>query len=443
MSKHLPTLPKARRLAVLRNILRNVYTGRCRTGRSSTTKSPRCTSSLKLRHGSIPPSLSQILALYDIDRAERIALLSNNHADFEIRVIPREKVNEIRRRGSNVHILGDITRISQREMLAKAKKFAPVSRICVKEPTFFIPPIKYEYEESIKVIEQRKEPVKVLARIGGCIDEAPAISSNNDIHEVSRSQDVKNNCGSGTTQNFSFHLVMEKMVYVMIEERKKEIAEEKREIRQKEQSLERQKIELEEKEKKLNEFTEMYHTVQKMNDGKATDEEAAEKLKQVSLPNDDKKLLCEKFEESRLMATMLDATEQFLGPEHLRVEETTRWSDYHVAICLQYYLHINKYGNPSLLYGLRSKYFNYFKSETKFKTLRSYRQYCDVMRQLTENEFDRLILDGIGVDKNTTIGRTSLRQWYNTYWQLSEIFKKHIYLPPSKEKQQKNNIEIR
>ena len=134
------------------------------------------------------------------------------------------------------------------------------------------------------------------------------------------------------------------------------------------------------------------------------------------------------------MTTLLDATEQFLGPDHLRIEETTKWSDYHVAICLQYYLHINNYGNPSLLYGLRSKYFNYFKSETKFKTLRSYRQYCAVMSKLTENEFDRLILDGIGRENNTTIGRTSLRQWYNTYWQLSAIFQEHIYIPPSQEK---------
>ncbi|MBP5374753.1 MAG: hypothetical protein J6Y38_00275 [Bacteroidaceae bacterium] len=388
--------------------------------------------------------------MYNLDSADKDALLNNKQADFEIRVISRKKAKETLKRGIHLHILGDVIHISQSEMLAKAKKIAPLSSICVKTPTFFTPPIKYELEKSLILLKDVQYPQNSklrkslrltssirgggsLVRIEGKFGIAPAISSGG-IRGMSRSLNIEDSCDSGTTQNYSGTFFMEKMVYVMIEDTKKEITEEKRKIKQKEKSLERQKTKLEEKKKKLSKLTEMYYTAQKMNEGKATDDEAAEKLKQVSLPNDDKKLLCENFEESRLMTTMLAATEQFLGSEHIRVEEATRWSDYHVAICLQYYLHVNKYGNPSLLYGLRSKYFNYFKSETKFKTLRSYRQYCDVMRQLTKNEFDRLILEGIGVDKNTTIGRTSLRQWYNTYWQLSEIFKKHIYLPPSKEK---------
>ena len=446
MNKFFPTHLKARRS----NALRHFYTSRYRAGRSSTTKSPRSTSLWDLVHKSMPSSLPQILALQNLDSADKNALLTNKHADFEIRVISSEQAKETLKKGTHIHILGDVSHISQREMLAKAKKFAPMSRMCVKDITFFTPPIKHELEGRLILLKniQGPQPGKLRkshrltaslqgggfpARMGGIYGVAPAISSGG-IHCAPRSMNVKDGGDSGTTQNYSGNLVMEKMVYVMIEDTKKEITKERRKIKQKEQSLERQKTELEEKEKKLNELTEMYHTAQKMNEGKVTDVEAAKKLKQLSLPNDDTKLLCEKFEENLLMVTLLDATEQFLGPDHLRIEETTKWSDYHVAICLQYYLHINKFGNPSLLYGLRSKYFNYFKSETKFKTLRSYRQYCAVMSQLTENEFDRLILDGIGSENNTTIGRTSLRQWYNTYWQLSAIFQKHIYAPPSQEK---------
>ena len=328
-------------------------------------------------------------------------LPKNKDTEYETRVISLREVQRLRNKGVRVCILGTVNRI---------------------------------------IVNKKKVPVKVKlhAMLGGpqssvrpkggfsCSVEGSGDSKGGPDASQSVSMIVSGSGGSGI--NYSCYPFLEQAVYVIIEKRREDFVKEKRKLKQQEHSLKQQMDKLINKEKELDLITEKLSAFFKAMNGK-DDSELKELLVQDLLPVDKNKLLSAQYEESLLMKTMINATESFLGPDHILIKGTAKWLDYHVLICLLFYLHVNHYGNPSLLYGLRSKFFYYFKKEKRFKTLRSYRQFAQVTTNLLDKEieFDQVIKNPQKNVPEKSIGRISLYQWSNLYWDLSKIFEKHIF----------------
>ena len=333
-------------------------------------------------------------------------LSTNKDADFETRIITRREVNRLRSIGVPVYILGT------------------VNQIIVKKT-----PVPVKVKQHILL----SGPKPQVPSKGGFSCSIKDINGSNgdkgDTHGLSQSVGMNVSTGGGNGIRYTCNPDMEQLLIALVKRGRKEITKERRSINMQELSLKQKKDALAEKEKEQKQFEEKLSTITKAKNGQANDNELKNLKNQSSLPVDEKKLLAAKYEESLLMTTMLDATESFLGPNHLLIEGSAKWSDYHVLICLLFYLHINHFGNPSLLYGLRSKFFNYFKKEPTFKTLHSYRQFAQVTAKLLDGDidFEKKITKTISKDTELTIGRISLYKWWKFYWDLSEIFEKHIF----------------
>lgn len=423
--------------AIRRKALKEILANRNNAFSKSSTKCRRMTDIWKYRYSPISSLLSHSY-LYNIKDEVKSTLLNNRDATYEIRIVSRREANRMRHQGLVIHVLGRVEKITQKEMLEKAQKYALLSDIYVREKNFFTPLPQLK----ISVLATpRFEPSPIKLRHGG-----PSSYRHESIHNSHLGGSFRTTCapdsggsgspsgiggmrhvsGGGSSSRHSSNSRLEQMVYTLIQNKKAEITKQKRSISQTRQSLERKEEKLAKEEDELRKIEKEYEEIKT---GEDTAKPVMDKQKeehQATLSVDPIKLLSVEFEENLLMSAMLEATETFLGPEHMLVEGKTRWVDYHVAICLQYYLHINHLGNPSLLYGLRCKYFNYFKDSKKFKTLRSYRQYCSVLCELSKNDFDRILNEKNGADKEKMIGRTSLHEWYSTYWRLAEIFQKKI-----------------
>ena len=238
------------------------------------------------------------------------------------------------------------------------------------------------------------------------------------------------------------------MLYVLIQNQKEEIDKQKENNSLTRKALDRKDRELDNIKSELKKMEDVLEEIKKGECPEPlplkVDGEAVKKEESATLSANPSKLLLGKLDDRLLLETMKDATETMLGSEHLLMEGNARWKDYHVAICLQYFLFINHYGNPNLLYGLRSKYFNYFKAPqnaTPFTTLHTYRQYCGVLSELVEQNFDEFLKEKHRPDMSIMIGRIPLRQWYHLYWRLAGIFDKHIGLAAEKAKTEEEEEE--
>lgn len=118
---------KAKRNNALENLLHRHYTKRSVVRRYRVSKSSNNKSS---------PTCNYLL-LFNYDKEKRNFLLTNKNADYAIRAISRREVNQLRRKGVDIHILGAVGRTTPNEVLAKAKKFAPLSSICVTDSSLF------------------------------------------------------------------------------------------------------------------------------------------------------------------------------------------------------------------------------------------------------------------------------------------------------------------
>lgn len=118
---------KAKRNNALENLLHRYHLKRSVVRRSRVSKSSNNKSS---------PTCYYPL-LYNYDKEKRNFLLTNKDADYAIRAISRREVNQLHCKGVDIHILGVVGRTTPYEVLAKAKKIAPLTSICVTDISLF------------------------------------------------------------------------------------------------------------------------------------------------------------------------------------------------------------------------------------------------------------------------------------------------------------------
>lgn len=376
--------------------------------------------------------------LYNIGVEEQRMLLANEEAGYEIRKLSRGDVQKLRRLGVKVRILGNVDSVSQREMLAKAERFTPKSDICVKDSAFFTPPSSGKIKAGLASVAGDvvagflNGACCILSQslvLGGMLGAAIADSVESDEGEDSNNKTVSSSDNETVSvdeavSRRSKKQRLEQMVYVLIQEMTREIADEQRNIQRSRAELARREEELADKERRLDDLTREYHHLQN---------EEGEDVVQEMLPRvrkaEEGRRLPLKVEDGLLLEAMRDAVGQFLGDAHSCVEERTVWKDYHVAICLFIYICVHCRKDVSLLWGWRSEFYRVIRTDEAFTTMHTYKQYNTTVSRLLEADFDKIITGQKSVDKEKRLGRTALSQWCHLYWRLHEIFARRIPCP--------------
>ena len=131
-------------------------------------------------------------------------------------------------------------------------------------------------------------------------------------------------------------------------------------------------------------------------------------------------------DECKLPSIMRDANKQHLDGQHHAVVYGTSWKDYHVALCLMFYLRSSNNAVPAILSGLTRAYYNSF-DKKEFTTMCTYEQFHKTLNKLNEFDFRKVIacksVDEISDEK---IGHSTLQKWYKFYHRLLPIFKLHL-----------------
>ena len=143
-------------------------------------------------------------------------------------------------------------------------------------------------------------------------------------------------------------------------------------------------------------------------------------------------------DERKLPSVMRDANRQHLEGQHHAVIDGVSWKDYHVALCLLFYLRASENAFPAILSGLTRAYYNSF-DKKEFTMMCTYEQFHKMLNKLSSVEFKKII-----ACKNTNefldekIGHGTLQKWYKFYHRLLPIFKLH--LPERDLAQEKNGF---
>lgn len=137
------------------------------------------------------------------------------------------------------------------------------------------------------------------------------------------------------------------------------------------------------------------------------------------------KLLKEGIDDALIISAMNNGMVALFGNgHHTLVDGHTVWKDYHVAVCLLFFLIINDYACDCLEYGMRSQFYRHCVSGGKCETMMSYKQFSDTVSKLTANDIKKKVKMEYDDVEGETSNRTTMRQWCCLYWKLSDVFEK-------------------
>lgn len=140
----------------------------------------------------------------------------------------------------------------------------------------------------------------------------------------------------------------------------------------------------------------------------------------------EKQFLKNESDRTKLQLIMQEANINCLDGEHRHMELTMAWLDYHVLICLFYYLLDSKNGDSGLYSGLGSAFYRSF-DKKEFPTLRTYEQFHRTQLALEKFGFSRIIRFRSTDDfDDKKIGHATLEMWFRMYKKLLPIFEKHL-----------------
>jgi hypothetical protein len=115
-----------------------------------------------------------------------------------------------------------------------------------------------------------------------------------------------------------------------------------------------------------------------------------------------------------------------LDGQHHAVTDGVGWKDYHVAICLLFYLRASNNAEPAILSGLTRAYYNSF-DKKEFTTICTYEQFHRTLNKLNDVDFRKVIAcKSVNEVKSEKIGHGTLQTWYKFYHLLLPIFKLHL-----------------
>lgn len=131
-------------------------------------------------------------------------------------------------------------------------------------------------------------------------------------------------------------------------------------------------------------------------------------------------------DERKLPSIMRDANRQHLDNRHMTVEGSVAWKDYHVAVCLSFYLCDSKNADWSLFSGLSRAFYKSF-DKKEFKTMCTYEQFHKTQNKLYGSDFKKIIACKSATEFNDKkIGHGTMKMWYEFYHRLLPIFKLHL-----------------
>ena len=131
-------------------------------------------------------------------------------------------------------------------------------------------------------------------------------------------------------------------------------------------------------------------------------------------------------DERKLPSVMRDANKQHLDNRHMMVEGSVAWKDYHVAVCLSFYLCDSKNADWSLFAGLSRAFYKSF-DKKEFCTMCTYEQFHKTQNKLYNADFKKIIGYKNASDFNDKkIGHGTIKMWYEFYHRLLPIFKLHL-----------------
>ena len=158
--------------------------------------------------------------------------------------------------------------------------------------------------------------------------------------------------------------------------------------------------------------------------GENTDEHDKKKHK-----GNERKVFMRHEADERLLPVMMNGGNALcLDNCHLAVENSVKWKDYHVAVCLSFYLWDSNNADAALFSGFSRAFYNTF-SKKDFPTMCSYEQFHKTQSKLYNENFKKAIAckDADEV-KDVKIGHGTMKMWYQFYHRLLPKFKTH--LPP-------------
>ena len=140
----------------------------------------------------------------------------------------------------------------------------------------------------------------------------------------------------------------------------------------------------------------------------------------------EKQFLADGIDKALLPRILQEASLKHLDGAHRKQEVTMMWQDYHLVICLFYYLLDSKNGDTGLYSGLGSAFYRTF-NKADFPTLCSYRHFHDTQVELELHHFSKIIhADHADDFEDKKLGHASLKSWYLMYKRLLPIFEKHL-----------------
>ena len=151
-----------------------------------------------------------------------------------------------------------------------------------------------------------------------------------------------------------------------------------------------------------------------------------------------KSYMLHEADERKLPSVMRDANRQHLEGQHHAVIDGVGRKDYHVALCLMFYLRASNNAMPAIFSGLTRAYYNSF-DKKEFTTMCTYEQFHKTLNKLNELDFKKVIAcKNVDEVRDKKIGHGSLHKWYVFYHRLLPIFKLH--LPERDPAQEKNGF---
>lgn len=143
-------------------------------------------------------------------------------------------------------------------------------------------------------------------------------------------------------------------------------------------------------------------------------------------------------DERKLPSIMRDANKQHLNNQHMLVEGSVAWKEYHVAVCLSFYLCDSHNANWDLFAGLGSAFYKSF-DKKEFTTMCTYEQFHKTQNKLYKADFKKIIAYKSASEfDDKKMGHGTIRMWYEFYHRLLPIFKLH--LPERDPAQEKNGF---
>lgn len=162
----------------------------------------------------------------------------------------------------------------------------------------------------------------------------------------------------------------------------------------------------------------------------------AEKAK-VTAPSK-KTFMKHEADERKLPSVMRDANKQCLDGQHTLVEGSVVWKDYHVAVCLLFYLCDSNNADGGLFSGLGRAFYKSF-DKKEFLTMCSYERFNTIQKKLRDEGFKKVIACKSASEfDDKKMGHGTMKMWYEFYHRLLPIFKLH--LPERDPAQEKNGL---